>query len=163
MSSPVSTGAVDLETTTFGPFSALPIAAATARSGREIGRTVFARWRVDRDEDDLRGPDGLRQIGRERKAPRAEIARDHLRQLRLVERRRAGAQQLDLRLVVVDADHAVAEFGKARAGDEADVARADHGDAFHVDSGTGPTSLRAANTSTTPMASKIAQNTPTFG
>src|SRR5690606_10255972 len=51
-------------------------------------------------------------------------------QPRLIDRDAAVLQRGDLRGVLVDAHHFVAEVGKAGAGNQSDIARTDHGD-FH--------------------------------
>ena len=60
---------------------------------------------------------------------RRDVARDHVLQARLVDRHAAAlAASSILRGIDVEAQHVVADLGEARAGDEADVAGADHRD-----------------------------------
>ena len=54
---------------------------------------------------------------------------DDLLESRLEDRDLAGLEPLDLGRIDVDADHVVADFGEAGAGDQADVAGAEYRDA----------------------------------
>jgi hypothetical protein len=54
------------------------------------------------------------------------VARDDFFQARFVDGDAAAVQQVDLALVDVEAEHIVAEFRQAGAGDEADIAGADN-------------------------------------
>ena len=71
----------------------------------------------------------LRQVGGEGQPACAHVAGDQLVEPRLVDRHLAALERRDLAGVLVDADHVVAEIGKAGAGNEADIAGADHRDA----------------------------------
>ena len=57
------------------------------------------------------------------------VGLDHRLQARLVDRDHAAIEPIDLGRVDVDADHVVADLGQARAGDQADIAGAEDGDA----------------------------------
>ena len=89
----------------------------------EIGMSVAAaRRRADRDEDGIGLADRALQIGGERQPVLRGIARDQLLQAGLVDRHLALAQARDLAGVLVDADDAMSEIGKAGPRDEADIA-----------------------------------------
>src|SRR4029077_20023613 len=57
------------------------------------------------------------------------IGSDHIVEARLIDRHLTAFQRGDLRPVPVDADHLMAEIGETGAGNKADIAGADHGDA----------------------------------
>src|SRR5436853_3100489 len=86
----------------------------------------------DGDEHGLRSGHALLEIGGEGEAPAADVALDQLVEARLEDRHLALLQRRDLPSVLVDAGHVVAEIGKARAGNQADIARADHRDAHRT-------------------------------
>jgi hypothetical protein len=85
--------------------------------------------RADGDEDRVRPLEGLAEVGREGEAAARLVALDQGLEAGLVDRDPALLEHPDLALVLVDADHVEPELGEAGAGDEADIARADHGDA----------------------------------
>ena len=58
--------------------------------------------------------------------PGGGVGGDHLLEARLVDRHLAFLQARDLAFVLVDAGDFDAEFGKAGAGNQADIAAADH-------------------------------------
>ena len=87
------------------------------------------RRRADRDEDRRRPPSGAGEVGREEQPLLAHVLGDELGQPRLEDRHLAAPQRSDLAGVLVDAGHDMAEVGKAGAGDQADITRADHGNA----------------------------------
>jgi hypothetical protein len=64
-------------------------------------------------------------------APVLDVLGDEFGQPRLVDRHHARFEQRDLRGVGIDAHDVVAEVGETSAGDEAYVARPDHGYASH--------------------------------
>ena len=63
-----------------------------------------------------------------RRRPAVDVALDQRFEPGLVDRHAAGVERRDLARVDVEAQHVVADFREAGAGDEADVARADHRD-----------------------------------
>ena len=85
-----------------------------------------ARRRADGDEHGVGAVHRGGEIGGEGQAALLDVVGDQLVEARLVDRDLAALQALDLAGVLVDADHVVAEIGKAGAGDQADIARADH-------------------------------------
>ena len=87
------------------------------------------RRRADGDEDGVGGLGRLGQVGGEEEPLLAHVLGNQLGEARLVDRHLASRQGGDLVGVLVDAGHDVAEVGKAGAGDEADVAGTDHGNA----------------------------------
>ena len=91
-----------------------------------VGRSILVRRRADRDElqDAVRDRSVL--IRRETQPPRSDVARDHRREPRLVNRHAALLEHFDLARVDVEAQHVVADLGETGPGDEADVPRADH-------------------------------------
>jgi hypothetical protein len=97
----------------------------------EIGRTVLVGRRADADELQRavmhRGGD----VGRELQRPAAALRLHHLLQTRLMDRDAAAVEDLDLAFVDIQAQHVVAHFRQAGAGDQADVAGANDGD-FHM-------------------------------
>ena len=60
--------------------------------------------------------------------PRAARERQHLFQMRLVDGRFAALQAGDFGRVGIHAGHVVAQVGKTRAGDRADISGSDYGD-----------------------------------
>ena len=72
--------------------------------------------------------DAFCRVGRELEAPGREVALQQVVQPRLVDRRLAALEHLDLALVDVDAQHVVADLGEARARDQADVAGTENGE-----------------------------------
>ncbi len=83
------------------------------------------RRRADGDEHRVRALDRLGEIGGEAEAPGGRVAGDDLVEARLVDRDLASLQARDLAVVLVDAGDFDAEFGKARARNQADIAGAD--------------------------------------
>ncbi|KFB74428.1 MAG: hypothetical protein AW09_000267 [Candidatus Accumulibacter phosphatis] len=105
--------------------------ADAARGGQhvlEIGRTVLVGRRADADE--LRRPvmhrDG--DVGGELHPAISGIALDPLRQTGLMDREAAVVEDLDLALIHIQAEHVVAHFRQAGAGDQANLAGANNGD-----------------------------------
>jgi hypothetical protein len=109
------------------------VAADAACGGQHVlhvGRAVLVGRRAHADELQRAVRDRGGDVGRELQPARRAVARDDLVQPRLVDRDAALVEDADLARVDVQADHVVAHFGEAGAGDEADVAGADDGD-FH--------------------------------
>ena len=90
-----------------------------------------AARRADSDEDRIGVLDSFGKRRREAEASGLHIAFDQRIEPRFVDRHDSVVQAVDLALILVDADHVVAEIGEASARDEADIARANHCD-FHV-------------------------------
>ncbi len=84
------------------------------------------RRRADRDEDGLRALHALGDVGGERRADRPSVAGDELVEPGLEDRDLAALQGRDLVGVLIDAYDRMAEVGEAGAGDQPDIARADH-------------------------------------
>ena len=84
--------------------------------------------RADRDELQRAVRDRCVDVGGEAQAPGRDVARDHRLEPRLVDRHAAVVEDRDLARVDVEAQHVVADLGEAGAGDETDVAGADHRD-----------------------------------
>ena len=63
-----------------------------------------------------------------RQAAGLDVVGDQLLETGLEDRDPAGVQRLDLARVLVDADHVMAEIGKADPGHKTDITRTDHGD-----------------------------------
>ena len=89
--------------------------------------------RAHGDEHRLRARHRRFQIGGEGQAARLGVRRHHIVQPGLEDRDAAGLQGLDLARILVDADHLMAELRQAGAGNQPNIARADHGDT-HGDS-----------------------------
>ena len=68
------------------------------------------------------------EIRGEGQPPLAHVGRDEIVEAGLVDRDLAAQQALDLRRVVVDADHDMTEIGETGSRHQADIARADHRD-----------------------------------
>ncbi len=99
---------------------------------RQVGMAVAAAaWGADRDKDRLRAGDAFGEVGGEAQPSGVDVAGNQLVEPGLVDRHHALAQPGDLGLVLVDADHFVAEIGKAGARNQPDIARAYHCD-LHV-------------------------------
>ena len=75
---------------------------------------------------------GAFDVGGEAQAPGGHVVRDDAVQPGLVDRDAAAFEHGDLRGIDVEAHDVVAHLGQAGAGNQADVAGADHGD-LHAD------------------------------
>ena len=86
------------------------------------------------DCDELQNPvrDRSVGIGREFEPPRFDVARDHVRQVGLVNGHAAVLQDGNLARINVEPQHVVADLRQAGAGHQTDVSGANHGD-LHVD------------------------------
>ena len=123
--------------------------ADVARGGEHVlhvGRAVLVRRRADGDELQRAVRDGGVDVGREVQAAGGDVAlRSSARgPARGSARRRRSASSIFAR-VDVEAQHVVADLGEAGAGDEADVAGADHRDLHAV---TPSDALMAASAAT---------------
>jgi len=99
----------------------------------QVGMAVAAARRgAHRDEHGVDALHRLLQIHGEGQAAGGDVAGDQIVQAGLVDRNFAALQPLDLAGVLVDASDVHAEFRKAGAGDQADIARADHRYAHRV-------------------------------
>ena len=105
-----------------------------ARGGVDIGEVGMAvaapRRRADRDEHRVgfAPPAPARSVVKISR-PGLHVGGHQLVEARLEDRDLAALQRCDLAGVLVDAGDLVAEIGKAGAGHQADIARADHRDA----------------------------------
>jgi hypothetical protein len=102
----------------------------------EVCRAVFIGRRADGNELHFAVRYAGLDVGRKRDAPRRPGARDDFLQTRLVNRHTAIVEDLDLARIDIQTENVVADFGKTRASDKANVARADDGD-FHTRSAYG--------------------------
>src|SRR5690348_4821588 len=89
---------------------------------------VGAGGRIDSDKDKLGVRQSLGVAGREMQAACAHVALDHLLQARLINRQNALLQALDFFRNNINAGHAVAHIGEARASNEADIASTNYTD-----------------------------------
>ena len=93
----------------------------------EVGVAGLGLGRADGDEDGVAGAGGLGEVGGETDAGVA-VTLEQLREVVLVDEGVAGLEGGDLALVVIDADHAVADLGEADGRDQADVTRTNNCD-----------------------------------
>src|SRR3954467_14873314 len=84
---------------------------------------------ADRDEHRVRSGNRTRKFVTEGQAPGPDVTCDDFFQTWLEDRHLAALQRSYLRSIAVDADHVMAELRETGAGHQADIARADHGDA----------------------------------
>ena len=110
------------------------LAAALSTWSRSADPSSAAR-RAHRDEDDGAVRHRRGGVGGEVQAAGGGIAQHQLRQAGLVNRNLALVQAGDARCIDVDARHAVAHLGQARARHQADVAGAEHADLHGVSKG----------------------------
>ena len=109
-----------------------------------VGLAPIARRGADGDEDDL-GERGAFLDGRRELQPAGgDVAVNHFFEPRLVDGHFAAFQDLDLALVVVHAQHVVADLGEAGARNQSDVSGSNNCD-FHGESASN--SLRQGATS----------------
>jgi len=93
----------------------------------EIGMTIApARRGTHRDKNGITVADGFREIGRKGEPLCIHIALHQIGQPRFVDRHDIVVEVFDLLLVLVDADHIMAEIGEAGARNQADIARTYH-------------------------------------
>ncbi|MNT05647.1 hypothetical protein D3C72_1402750 [compost metagenome] len=121
------------------------VAADVARGGQhvlQVRRAVLVRGRAHGNELHVGVLHAGRHVGRKRQAAGGPVALDQLLQARLVDRHPACVKQRDLLLVQVQAEHVVAEFRQAGAGDQADIAATDNCDFHSRSSRTGRGSTR---------------------
>ncbi len=71
--------------------------------------------------------DGVADGGGEGEPAGGDVLLHQLFQARLVDRDVAVLELVDFLQIVIDADHAVAHFGKAGAGDQSDITRSNNG------------------------------------
>ena len=132
-SSPVPTGTVDLVTTTVKPDSAAAISRAAAVDVSQVGMAVAApRRRADRDEHGVGFRDRRGQVGGEIQPLGLDVGRHQRIEPGLEDRDLASAQGFDLAGILVHAGDLVAEIGKAGAGYQPHIARANHGDSHET-------------------------------
>src|SRR6185369_1924704 len=91
---------------------------------RQVGRAVLTRRRADCDELEQTVRNPCADVGRELEAPRLAAVLDEPIESGLVNRDVPFLEPLDLVRIDVDAQHVVAGFRQARAGDKAHVPRA---------------------------------------
>ena len=85
-----------------------------------------AAGRADRDEDRFCALDRLGKIGRKGQPAGFDIRAYQFRQARLVNRHHPIMKLVDLRLILVDANHIMAKIGKTCPGHQANIARSNH-------------------------------------
>jgi len=91
--------------------------------------TGIAQWYDLQEEEEPRrlgALHALAKVGREGEAPALLVGLDELLEPGLPDRHHSAVERVDLRLVLVDAGHVVAEIGKTGAGHQTDIARPDH-------------------------------------
>ncbi len=91
--------------------------------GEHVRLPCRAAGRPDADERHVGPGNRLGNVLGEAQASRGRLQRDELRQSRLEERHPPGGQGCDLVLVVVDADHRVADPSQRAGGDQSHVTR----------------------------------------
>ena len=91
----------------------------------QVGAAILIRWRADGDEDQVAVGYGTRCIGREIEPAGAVIGQHHILEPGLVDRDHALLEAAHLGLVDIDAEHVIADLGKAGAGDQTDVSGAE--------------------------------------
>ena len=96
----------------------------------QVGRAVFVGRRADGDELYFGVVDGFCHVGGEAQPAFGHVALDDGLQAGLPDRDDTGLELVDLALVDIHADHGMADFREAGAGDEANVAGAENGE-FH--------------------------------
>ncbi len=96
-----------------------------------VGAAILVRRRADGDELQRAVRDGAVDIGGELQPAGRHVAANHGFQSGLVDRHATLLQHVDLGSVDVEAQHVIADFGQARAGDQPDIAGTDHRD-FHA-------------------------------
>ncbi|MCY1172163.1 hypothetical protein D9M73_122940 [compost metagenome] len=99
----------------------------------QIGMAIAApRWGSNRNEDGICAGHRRLKVGGKRQTSCGDIGRHQNVEARFKDRHLARFQRGDLVGVFVDANHVMAEIGKARAGDKADIARANHRNSHDV-------------------------------
>ena len=96
-----------------------------------VGAAIGARWRVHRQDDEVRTRDRRRVIVGELQSTLRPLAGDEIIESRLVDRQAAGQDPVEARSVDLEGHDGVAETGQASAGDQPDVTGADDGDSGH--------------------------------
>ena len=94
----------------------------------EISRAVLVGRRADRDELEQAVLDAFGRVGREVEAPGREVLLQQLIESRLIDRRLAALEHLDLPLVDVHAQDVVTDLGETSAGDQSHVTGAEDGE-----------------------------------
>jgi hypothetical protein len=110
-----------------------------------VRRAVLVGRRAYRDELQRPMLDGGIHFGGEVQPLRGDVAPDHLRQARLVDRHPAPVQNVDLVAIDIEAKHVVAHLRQAGSGHEPDITRAGHRD---FQAGTPSVALIAASAAT---------------
>src|SRR5205085_94132 len=93
-----------------------------------VSRAVQRRWRADGEHHDERFFNRAIDLGSELQPAFADVLGDQRLKPRLVDGHLARFDHLDLLGITVDADDAVAEFGKARATHQPDIPGSDYCD-----------------------------------
>ena len=143
--SAVPTGTVDLSTTILNSVIRRPMLRAAASTYFMSAEPSSSGRRAHGDELERAVRDGGVLVGREVQAARGDVALDHRLEAGLVNGHAAARQDLDLERVDVEAQHVVADFGKAGPRDEPDIARPDHRD---LHAATSSEALMAASAAT---------------
>jgi hypothetical protein len=99
----------------------------------QIGMAIAApRWRSDRDEHGVGLGDRRGEISGKIQPPGLDVGVNQRIETRFENRDFTAAQASDLVAVLVHAGDLVAEIGKAGAGNQPHIARANHGDAHQI-------------------------------
>ena len=106
------------------------------------------RWGTDRDENGVRLDHRLFKVGSEFEPALARIGLDHAVEARFIDRDFVALQGGDLGGILVDANDVMTEIRKARARDEANITRPDHGNPHtHSSKSSAPTARHPPSTS----------------
>ena len=96
----------------------------------QVRAAVFIAWCTNADEDGLCILVRSLLVEREMNTSGLNVARQHLRETRLIDRALAALEFLNLPRINIKAGHLIASLCKARARDESNVSGSDHGE-FH--------------------------------
>ena len=96
----------------------------------QVRTAIFIAWGANADEDRLCILIGSLLVERKMNASGLNIARQHLREARLIDRAFAALELFNLARINIKAGHLIASLRKARASDESNVSSSDHGE-FH--------------------------------
>ena len=96
----------------------------------QVRAAVFIAWCTDANEDGLGILVRSLLVEREVNTPGLNVARQHLRETRLIDRALAALEFLNLPRINIKAGHLIAGLCKARTRNESNVSSANHGE-FH--------------------------------
>ena len=113
------------------------------------------RRRADRDEHGVGFGDRRGQVGGETQPPGLDVRRHQRIEPGLENRNLASQQRVDLAGILVHAGDLVAEIGKAGAGHQPHIARANHGDAHNLSDFYSSISRNSQNASKSTSAKRL--------